>query len=532
MVPSVVRLGAVAILVSTLLSILVPAVAFAHPLGNFTINRYSRLEIQPTQVRVRYVLDMAEIPTYQELGTIHSRQGDPTDAEKLAYLAARVQSIKSQLDLTINGHQVDLTLEPGSGSLTFPPGQGGLPLLRLTAWYDAALPSDGLSAGYKVHFADKNYADRLGWKEIVVTASNGAQVSTGTTTNVDQSKELTNYPNDMLSSPLNVTAVDFAVNLSGGAAAQGNAVLVTLPRGQNTGFFNAATVAFTDLINRPVLSIPFILFALVAASLLGGAHALAPGHGKTIVAAYLVGARGTPRHALILGLTVTATHTLGVFALGFITLFASRFVLPEQLYPWLSAISGAMVMVIGAWLLAVRFRAARRNAPAHSNVHTHVSTHAHPHSHDFAAEHHAHAEHHDHHDHEHEHGQVFEHDHGAGSHTHVLPMGGKMDIRGLLGLGISGGLLPCPSALVVLLAAIGFHRVAFGVVLVCAFSLGLAGVLTGIGLLLVYARGFVTRFRAPSNLYRYLPAVSAFVVLLLGVAITVQALAQTGLVTI
>jgi ABC-type nickel/cobalt efflux system permease component RcnA len=255
----------------------------------------------------------------------------------------------------------------------------------------------------------------------------------------------------------------------------------------------------------------------MVAAALGALHGLEPGHGKTVVAAYLVGSRGTARHALFLGATVTATHTAGVYALGFVTLFLSQYILPERLYPILEVVSGLLVVGIGGWLFAHRLlgalhsRRARDYAYADHHAHPH-GAHTHGHA-DSAAEHH-------HHDHDHEHGHT---------HHHVPPGadGRPVTWRSLLALGISGGLLPCPSALVVLLSAIALHRVAFGLLLIVAFSLGLAAVLVGIGLLLVFAGRALQRFSfAGSSLTRLAPIGSALVILVAGAVITAQALPQ------
>ena len=245
-----------------------------------------------------------------------------------------------------------------------------------------------------------------------------------------------------------------------------------------------------------------LLIAIAGAFVWGGMHALSPGHGKTIVGAYLVGSRATAQHALFLGLTTTVTHTVAVFALGLVALFASRFVVPQQLYPWLSCLSGLMVVVIGLNLFISRLQ----NTQFLSS-HTHNG--------------HSHHHHHEHH-----------HPHGSSHHSPVTPITDEAppSWRSLLTLGISGGLVPCPSALVVLLSAVALGRVGFGLVMVLAFSLGLAGVLTGLGLLLVRTKRLFDRLPLQRRLVKVLPAVSAFCVALLGVGITTQALLQLGLV--
>jgi ABC-type nickel/cobalt efflux system permease component RcnA len=226
-----------------------------------------------------------------------------------------------------------------------------------------------------------------------------------------------------------------------------------------------------------------ILASLAAALFWGAAHALSPGHGKTIVTAYLIGRRGTPRDAAILGAIVTVTHTIGVFALGLVTLALSQWIVPDRLYPWINLVAGASVVFIGLAVLRSRYR-----DWAHERAHRHG--------------------HHHHH-------------HGD-DHSHAPEPGSGL--KGLVAVGISGGALPCPSALVVLLAAISLHRVAFGLVLIVAFSLGLALSITGIGLVAVLAKKAFARRSFDGLFIRALPAVSALVILVAGLAMTVKAL--------
>jgi ABC-type nickel/cobalt efflux system permease component RcnA len=277
------------------------------------------------------------------------------------------------------------------------------------------------------------------------------------------------------------------------------------------------------------------LIAIAGAFVWGGMHAMSPGHGKTIVGAYLAGSRATAQHALFLGLTTTITHTTGVFALGLVSLFASQYILPEQLYPWLSFLSGLMVVAIGLNLFISRIQGAQwlKRSPF---GHSHTGNHSHEqHSHDHHDHHHHKHHSHDHHHHEHhshDHHHHHEHGHSHADHSHLPPGADDAPItwRSLLALGISGGLVPCPSALVLLLSTIALGRIGFGLVLVLVFSLGLAGTLTGLGLLLVSAKRLFDRLPTQVRLVRMLPAVSALFVALLGLGITTQALVQIGLI--
>ncbi len=233
----------------------------------------------------------------------------------------------------------------------------------------------------------------------------------------------------------------------------------------------------------------FVLLSLLVAMFWGAAHAFSPGHGKSIVAAYLVGSRGTARHAVILGLTVTVTHTIGVFALGLVTLSLSAFIVPDHLYPWLNLVSALLIVAVGLSVLRWRLREWRKRDAAH--------------------------DHHQGHDHHH-------------GHSHVHDPDRALSARRLLGIGISGGIVPCPTALVVLLAAISLHRVGYGLILILAFSVGLAAAMTGIGLVAVTAKRAFERVDFNGGLIRLLPAISALVVLGFGLAMTVRALPKVS----
>lgn len=268
------------------------------------------------------------------------------------------------------------------------------------------------------------------------------------------------------------------------------------------------------------------LLAIVGAFLWGAVHAMSPGHGKTIVGAYLAGSRATPQHAWFLGLTTTITHTIGVFALGLVTLVASHLIITEQLYPWLSFLSGLMVIVIGLNLFLNRLPSSqllkklplvKTKKQAHDHFHNHHDQHSEPtHSHS----------------HDHEHFHEHEHSHGGHTHTHLLPDtdGQPVNWKSLLALGISGGILPCPSALVLLLSAIALGNIDFGLVLVLAFSFGLAGVLTALGLLLVYSKRLFEGLPIKMPLIMALPTVSALCIDVIGMGITTQALIQIGVI--
>jgi ABC-type nickel/cobalt efflux system permease component RcnA len=451
-----------------------PVAASAHPLGNFTVNRYSELDVAGNLVYVVYVLDLAEIPTFQAGG----RRG--IHAEPYA------RRIGANLHLTVDGKPARLV--PVREELAFPPGQGGLTTARL----EVLFTGPKLSGDARLAYRDGNYADRIGWKEIVVSPSAGAHLARSSAPSSSVSERLLAYPKNLLASPLDVSSATASVVPGPSAGAPPSLASSELLE-QRAAVRAVGDSGFARLIVHDDLGAWFVVASLFIAFFWGAAHGLGPGHGKSIVAAYLVGSRGTARHALMLGGTVTITHTIGVFALGLITLSLSQFIVPEQLYPWLNLVSALLIVGVGVSVLRWRLVEWRR-----ARAHEHAHRHGHAHSHD---------------DHGHPHGHGHDHSHD-----------GSLSMRGLLGVGISGGIIPCPTALVVLLAAVSLHRVGYGLVLIVAFSLGLAATVSGIGLLAIGAKGLFGRFDVERGVLRLLPAVSALVVLGLGLVMTLHAL--------
>jgi len=499
----------------TLAAALRPAPAAAHPLGNFTINRYSRLVFSEDAVNITYVLDFAEIPTFQEMKFLDTDgDGSLSDAEARSYLDFRMPELVSNLRLVV-ADQV-LTLAVVDSAASFVPGQGGLPTLRIESHLSSALPEGWQHKGVG-GYTDRNYNDRLGWREIVIQGGQGVAIDQSSAPATDTSNELRVYPQNLLASPMNMSEATFSLVPGDGTVAPAeNTAGEASERLKSTTHGGTATSRVADLVTVQELTPTVILVSILLAMFWGSVHALTPGHGKTVVGAYLVGARGTARHAAFLGATVTLTHTAGVFALGLVTLYLSRYILPETLYPWLSVISGGLVVAIGFSLAWRRWRSG-----GHDHSHAHSTAHDHSHDHD-----------HDHdHPHEHEHG-LLTHSHDGHTHSHAIPGadGAPVTFRSLLALGVSGGLIPCPSALVLLLAAISLGRLEFGIILVLAFSMGLAGVLTGIGLTLVYARRFFERFSLQPRIPRFLPVASALIITIAGLAIMLDSLQKTGVI--
>ncbi|MEH2371551.1 nickel/cobalt transporter [Nostoc sp.] len=465
--------------------------ADAHPLGNFTINHYAGVQVAPDGVGIDYVLDMAEIPAFQEinhLDTNRDRKAEPI--ETVQYPNQKCQEVNSHLELLINKQPLALSLI--KSTVEFPPGVGGLSTLRLSCNFQAPMELVGAN---QLIFEDQFYPQRLGWREITV-AANGVPIQ-GDFTSLSISNRLRDYPTELLSSPLDQRRIDFKLNPSLTSSEQAPLPSVKSSSRLDNALTGRSNDVFTNLITQENHNFWTILIALAIAFFWGGLHALSPGHGKTLVGAYLVGSRSTPQQALFLGLIITITHTAGIFALGLVTLGTSQFILTEQLYPWLSVLSGVLVTVIGLNLFISRLQGTQVS-------HSHDHVHSHQHSHD------------SHHHHNHVHHE----------HSHLPPDGdlSSMNWSSLLALGISGGLLPCPSALVVLLSAIALGRIGFGLALVSAFSLGLAAVLTGIGLMLVYAKDRFEHLPFQIPRIKMLPVASALCITLIGLGITSQAL--------
>ena len=512
----------IAIVTSLWLALALPTAAWAHPLGNFTVNHFAGLHVAQQKISIDYVLDMAEIPAFQEIAIFDANgNGEPDTAESAAYHSAKCESLRSDLDLRVNNKPATLALS--SSNIEFPAGAGGLLTLRLNCNFTTSLTSEATN----VSFIDNSYPERIGWREIVVTGDNVALQGDFASTSI--SDRLTKYPEDLMSNPLDQREVSFVLDATLTAQTQGEPVAVqdASPSSVASGltFGNGRADAFTSLITMEDLSLPAILFALLISFVWGAMHALTPGHGKAVVGSYLIGERGNARHALLLGLTTTITHTAGVFAMGLVTLLAAQFITPEQLFPWLSFLSGALVAAIGIKLMVTRLREARAAKPAtrfqvapvqkrsfvrHAVPHTHHDdSHQHGHDHPHAHDHHA-------------------HDHSQGGHTHSHLPPEDITWRSIVALGISGGILPCPSALIVLLSAIALGRIGLGLALVLAFSLGLAGVLTAIGLLFVYAGRMITFAPKQRWILRVLPVASALVISIAGLGIAAQALTQIG----
>ncbi len=474
---------------------------FAHPMGNFSVNHYARFQVTARGVELRYVLDLAEIPTFDMLRSWKLERTSPREQLE-AKAREQARSWLDQLQIAADGKAVHAKFE--GAELVIGDGAGNLPVVRILTRARLEI------AGGTLTYEDPNFPDRAGWKEIVILAGEGATLRQASQNANDASKGLTEYPPDpMVAPPQDLRAeIKWAVEAPPVEQTvekpKAAPVVAPIPQPDRApaGPSPAASTAaaappgtvvrgdyLSTLLREREITPWMMLVGIAAAFVLGAAHALTPGHGKTIVAAYLVGSRGTLKHAAMLGAIVTFTHTISVFALGIATLFLFRYVMPEKIVQVLGAISGMSIVATGAWMLYKRWGAAR---------HPHV----HPHDHD-------------HH-----------HHHGPGGHTH---MPDEISIAGLVALGASGGLVPCESALILLLGAIALGRVGLGLLLLLAFSLGLALVLMAIGAMVLFARNLIPEGKRLGNnpVLRWLPVASATVVMIIGLIMTGVSLGWT-----
>ncbi|MFC9428957.1 sulfite exporter TauE/SafE family protein [Streptomyces sp. NPDC056987] len=563
----------------TALALLPASAAQAHPLGNFTVSQYDGLVVAPETLRVDHVEDLAEIPAAQERGRIDTDGNDELDAAELAaWATARCDTAAAGARLTVGeGGGKAVALTAGGAKAQERPGQAGLRTLRVTCELSAPLPDD---EPLRLAYHPAGVATGAGWREITARGDRMTLSESGDLPRDSLSRRLTSYPGDLLSSPPDQASAAFTVHAGGPALAGGedekggSPVAGVLPRGADRW-----AQALTGLVARHELTLGFAAFALGVSLLLGAMHALAPGHGKTMMAAAATaGGRSSLRDVLALGLSVTMTHTLGVFALGALIVAGSA-AAPTVVFA-LSIASGALVAIAGALLLRRAWRNRGRphgHSHGHAHGHSHSPGHGHSHGHPHGHTHetadkdrlpvlasaHRHEPAHEHelaetsvatltveredpehtrghrhshspgHDHDHVKDGDHAHAHAHGhAHSHLPPAPG---LRGIILLGFAGGLVPSPSAVVVLVGAAALGQAWFGFLLVIAYGAGLAVTLAAAGFAVVRLRETTTRRLAARPRGRFLalthrmaPFASATVVLALGCGLLLRGVV-TGL---
>ena len=531
-----------AVVVAVAAVLVLPGLARAHPLGNFMINHYAGVRIEPDRILLDVVIDEAEIPTFEaRLAFDTDGDGDLSDDEIDAGRLSACRDLAGSLSLTVAGGLVEPVL--GAAGLSFPPGIGGLSTMRIVCEYAATLPAP-ITEETTISFVDRSQTDRIGWREIVATGSGVTLQRAGPDPlrSADVSRRLTAYPTALIPHPLHDAGLEVTAVPGGPVSAVpppvGDAQLVAAPApGPDRVGGGAAPASVGPAPAAPVAGAPVatlgapaaapdaplataaavpggvsdgdlpsifratdltptvLLVSLLTAIALGAGHALSPGHGKTLMAAYLVGTRGTPLHAAGLGLSVTVSHTLGILVLAGLVVGAEDVLPADVVARDAPVVAAASFLVIGGWMLAGELRRRRRHPDHVDHDLRDDGVHAHP-------------------------------------HPHPHPTSSTISWRGLAFLGLAGGLIPSTSALLILLGSIAAGRPAFGVVLVVAFGLGMAIVMTGIGLGLVLARGRLDRVavgRPFGRLGAAVPMLAACLVILVGLVLTIQAVGPPAL---
>ncbi len=460
-----------------ILCVLTAARVAAHPLGNFTINHLAVVTPDTGKLRIRYVLDIAEIPTFQ---IMHASE-DWSNAQMRAWIADEATRVTEGLAIEANGAPVSLVL--GNAYAITRPGAGGLPTLYWIGTYSATIPSRAT-----VTIEDRVYADRrVGWRDIILPGI------------PDPTNGLRSYPNASIGSPRHNDRASFDF-----ANARISRAAVT---GETPDPWGAASVvrssALSDLFARNDGTPLFAFLTVLAAFGLGALHGLEPGHGKALLAFTLVGARATFKQAFILAAALTFAHTVAVVVLGLLLFFVAGFA-PESIFTWITLISGMVVAAIGARSVS---RALGRSTPG-SHVHESAGRHS-------GDRHHGRDRHHDHDAPEH-------------AHAHVIPGTKPLHFSSAVAAAMSGGIAPCPAAIVVLLTALHAHRVGYGLFIIIVFSLGLAAILTGLGLAVVRGATWLQRRSGFAAVARIAPIVTGSVISIIGATMLAQGLAAQG----
>jgi nickel/cobalt exporter len=450
---------------SALLFLAAAGGASAHPLGNFTINHLAEIRPQRGELRIHYVLDIAEIPTFQ----IMHATGSWTPLRRHDWEGEEALRVGNGLSIEAGGAALPIHLERAASRTR--PGAGGLPILYWTGDFTASAPLKSTITVRDLVYADR----RIGWKDIVLPGLS------------EPTNELRSYPSALIGSPRHNDLATF--DLVNGRVAHARV------SGDDAASWGVSSIvrssALSDLFARGTQTPLLIFLTILAAFGLGALHGLEPGHGKALLAFTLVGARATFKQAVILAAALTFAHTIAVLLLGALLFFAAGFA-TERLFTWVTLLSGAAVVVIGARTLSAAVRRAR---------------HAHEHHH------HLHHQHHDHDDHE---------------HAHAIPGSAPLHFPSAVIAAMSGGIAPCPAAIVVLLTALHLHRVGYGLFLIVVFSLGLATILTGLGLAVVHGAAWLQRRSSFARLTRIAPFITSGVISTIGAIMLAQGLADQG----
>lgn len=518
---------------------LIATAGWPHQITGTDVATLTQLLVDHRIVTGIYEIQYGELAALEERKQMDADGDDRiTAAEQAAYVERMRQQLSPNLSLQVDGEPLPVQL----GEAEVLPDEPLVAPVQMTLRYQLISEPSDFAERHTLTFRDANQLPRLVHADISVEGAALVDIE-GVEPREGALKQVrVQSPEGPVQAAVSLKPSDAL--WQAGPFAGGQTQL-----GETEEQPASSTDRLQDMLRAEELSAGLILFALVMSLFLGAAHALEPGHGKTIVAAYLIGSRGTVANAIFLGGVVTFTHTFSVILLGIITLFASRYILPEQLFPWLGASSGLLIMGLGGWLFVRNLTGGghghgpggHSHVPGDEGSHDHSDDQGDSHSHD-----------HDREDapaprfrvagpkqqaglttgggHDHSGESALVHSHGGKSHSHVPP--GKVTLGSLLALGISGGIVPCPGALVILLLAVALHRIVFGLTLIVSFSLGLAAVLIAIGILMVKARPMMERFSGEGKLIKRLPVFSALIIILVGFVMAVRSLMEAGIVII
>lgn len=442
----------------------------AHPLGLSSVNRYLGVQCSSgVELHFAYVLDFAELPAYDEIEKLDAdRDGSVTPAEQSSYLDRLLGPVVRAFRIEID----DKAIVPrvAASSLEAPPGQGGLSTLRIHVELTADRPSSS-AADYRVRLHDTFLASRAGWREMgAFNSENGSVVASSVPLGLSPLA----YGSDPLANVPRTDTAEFTCHEREGHSAPA-------PEISRSGPYlppvDPRLLRLANTIRNAHGGVAFQIGALLLAFVLGAGHALTPGHGKVLVAAHLTGRRATATEAVSLGLTVTATHTVTVFLIAIFALWIERHVGSQRLFRMLEIGSGALIATIALAQLPRRWRQWLGGGSGADPGHRHE----------------------------------------PGEQQH------RRSSSSTLTLGVSGGLVPCPGALVVLLTAVAAHRIGFGLALVLTFSVGLAVVLVVIGVAVVHAHRWIPAAWAEGTMSRVVPVASSLCVLCFGLVVALSA---------
>ena len=477
-----------------MLGVLVLCMAAASPVGAHSLTGTAAATVTRVDVDVDQLSGSFEVQ-FGDLASLALRKQIDTDADGLlgreeerAYIEARARQWSSGIDLWIDGALIPVELKPLEAMPRGGATAMAIPMALLFQWQVPLAFEDGRRT---LHLREANDIEGAGHRTVVISAADLIDLAGLDPARLESGGHVKGLQIEGFDAQIDVT-VDFVP-----AAGLWSADSTEPVPGK-------AEAISLGLDRRPAAWIWFL--ALV----LGALHALAPGHGKTMAAAYLVGERGTTRHALLLGLIVAATHVMMVAILGLVLFTAQQWLPVRQVAPWLSAAAGILIIGVGSWLLI-----------RHLSAVTHVAHHEHEHEGSalrparggppmVRTQHHVHA---------HEH-----------SHPHIhLHLPSTVTTRGLLLLGLSGGILPCASAFALLTMATAESGAQHGLFLLLAFSLGLALVLSGVGVLVIHARPLVERWLTTADGWvARIPVLSALLVCAMGGWTLVRGLMEAG----